>query len=60
MNRLKQLFMRRRLYGDLDEEIALHLEERTAELLAGGMSAKQAAAAARREFGNVAPAPAMA
>ena len=53
MNRLKQLFFRRRLYHDLDDEIALHLEERTEELVAGGMSAKEAAAAARREFGNV-------
>ena len=53
MNRLKQLFLRRRLYDDLDQEIAAHLEERTAELVAGGMPAKEAASAARREFGNV-------
>lgn len=53
MNRLKQLFLRRRLYDDLDQEIAAHLEERTAELVAGGMPAKEAAGAARREFGNV-------
>ena len=53
MNRLKQLFLRRRLYEDLDDEIALHLEERTEELVAAGMPAKDAAAAARREFGNV-------
>ena len=46
MNRLKQLFLRRRLYDDLDEEIALHLEERTAELVAGGMPAKEATAPA--------------
>ena len=53
MNWLKQLLLRRRIYDDLDEEIVLHLEERTEELVAGGMSAKEAAAAARREFGNV-------
>jgi len=53
MNWLKQLFLRRRLYDDLDEEIAFHLEERIEELVAGGMSLKEATAAARREFGNV-------
>src|SRR5258707_1740078 len=50
---LKQLFSRRRLYGDLSEEIQEHLEEKVEELVAGGMSRKEAAAAARREFGNV-------
>src|SRR5438105_14592975 len=50
---LKQLFSRRRLYGELSEEIREHLEEKIEELVAGGMSRKEAAAAARREFGNV-------
>ncbi len=50
---LKQLFSRRRFYGDLSEEIQEHLEEKIEELVAGGMSRKEAAAAARREFGNV-------
>jgi len=50
---LKQLFSRRRLYNDLSEEIREHLEEKIEELVAGGMSRKEAAAAARREFGNV-------
>jgi len=49
----KQLFSRRRLYGDLSEEIREHLEEKTEELVAGGMSTKEAADAARREFGNI-------
>jgi len=53
MNRLRQFFLRQRLYDDLDQEIALHLEERIEELVAGGMSAKEASATARREFGNV-------
>src|SRR5215470_18861862 len=53
MNWLKQLFLRRQLYDDLDQEIVLHIEERTEELVASGMTAKEAAAAARREFGNV-------
>ena len=53
MNRLKQLFSRRRLYGDLSEEIQGHLEEKVEELVGNGMSRKDAESAARREFGNV-------
>ena len=53
MNWLKRLFARRRLYGDLSEEIRVHLDERTEELVSGGMPREEAAAAARREFGNV-------
>src|SRR5260221_2960396 len=49
---LKQLFSRRRLYSDLSEEIREHLEEKIEDLVAGGMNRKEAAAAARREFGN--------
>src|SRR5258708_19755625 len=51
---LKQLFSRRRLYNDLSEEIQQHLEEKIEELVATGMSGKEASAAARREFGNLA------
>src|SRR5258708_15604988 len=50
---LKKLFSRRRLYGDLSEEIQEHLEEKIEELVASGMSRKEATYAARREFGNV-------
>src|SRR3989449_2489390 len=50
---LNRLFSRRRLYGDLSEEIQEHLEEKIEELVAGGMSRKEATYAARREFGNV-------
>jgi predicted permease len=53
MNWVKQIFSRRRLYGDLSEEIREHLEEKIEELVAGGMSRGEAAYAARREFGNV-------
>ena len=53
MNWVKQLFLRRRLYGELSEEIQRHLEEKIEELVTSGMSRKEAAAAARREFGNV-------
>src|SRR6267143_3831128 len=53
MNWFKQLFSRRRLYNDLSEEIQEHLDEKIEELVASGMPRKEAAAAARREFGNV-------
>src|SRR6202171_291989 len=53
MNWFKQLFSRRRLYNDLSEEIQEHLKEKIEELVASGMSRKDAAAAARREFGNL-------
>src|SRR5580692_5720365 len=53
MNWLKQLFSRRRLFGDLSDEIGQHLEEKIEELVATGMTRKEATAAARREFGNV-------
>src|SRR6267378_2655914 len=53
MKLLKQLFWRRRLYSDLSEEIREHLEEKIEEVVVGGMSRKEAGAAARRAFGNV-------
>src|SRR5258708_40103017 len=53
MNWFKQIFSRRRLYHDLSEEIQEHLEEKIEELVANGMPGKEAAATARREFGNV-------
>jgi putative ABC transport system permease protein len=53
MNWLKQLFSRRRLYGHLSDEMQQHLDEKIEELVATGMSRKEAAAAARREFGNL-------
>src|SRR6266581_8029888 len=53
MNGLKRLFSRRRLYNDLSDEIQEHLAEKIEELVSGGMSRKEAAQAARREFGNV-------
>ena len=53
MSRLTQLFSRRRMYSDLSAEIQEHLDERVEELIAEGMPKKDAAAVARREFGNV-------
>src|SRR5580704_14242556 len=53
MKWLKHYLSRRRLFGELSEEIQEHLEEKVEELVAGGMSRKEAGAAARRQFGNV-------
>ena len=53
MNWLKQLFTRRRAYKDLSDEMQQHLEEKIGELVANGMSKKDAVPAARRQFGNV-------
>ncbi len=53
MKWIKRLFSRPRLYGDLSEEIREHLEQKVEELMAAGMSRKEAEYAARREFGNV-------
>src|SRR5215472_10717040 len=53
MNWLKHLFSRRKLYGEASEEIREHLEEMIDELVASGMSRREAMHAARRQFGNV-------
>src|SRR5437868_1389331 len=52
MSWLRQLFFRRHLYKDFSEEIREHLDEKIEELVLSGMSRKEAAAMARREFGN--------
>jgi len=52
MNWVPGIFRRRRLYNDLAEEMRLHLEERTEQLMREGMSRKKAEQAARRAFGN--------
>jgi predicted permease len=53
MNWLKQLFPRRRLYNDLSREVQQHLDEKIEELIAEGMSQKEATFAAHRQFGNL-------
>jgi len=54
MKWLKQLLGRRRMYGDLTEEIQAHLDERIDELVASGVPKDRAREQARCEFGNVA------
>jgi predicted permease len=53
MNRVRRLFSRRQLCNDLSDEIRTHLEERADELFESGLAEEEAAAQARREFGNV-------
>ena len=53
MSLFRQVFSRRRVFGDLSEEIREHLEEKVEELVSAGMSREEAAAAARRQFGNM-------
>ena len=51
MNWLLRLFRRDRLEEELERELADHVERRTAELMAAGLEAKEAARQARLEFG---------
>jgi predicted permease len=52
MNWPPDIFRRRKIYDDLAEEMRLHVEERTEQLMSEGMSRKEAEQAARRAFGN--------
>ena len=54
MTWLKQVFGRQQMYADLSQEIAQHLEQKIAELVAAGTPPAEAERQARREFGNVA------
>ena len=49
----RRAFGRTEIYSELSEEMRAHLEEKVEELVEGGMSRKDAEAAARREFGNL-------
>ncbi|MBC8096100.1 MAG: ABC transporter permease, partial [Akkermansiaceae bacterium] len=51
--RLRSLGQRRAMKQEIDEELRFHLEQRTAENIAAGMSPEEAARAARKRFGNV-------
>jgi putative ABC transport system permease protein len=52
MNWFRRIFSRRRMVGDLSEEMRQHLEEKIEALIAAGMSREEAVHAARRAFGN--------
>src|ERR1700720_870148 len=52
MKWIANLLHRRRINRDVADEIASHIEERTAELEDSGMPAAAAREQAKREFGN--------
>ena len=52
MGWIRDIFRRHRLYDDLAEEMRLHIEERTEQLMREGMNRREAKLAARRAFGN--------
>jgi hypothetical protein len=52
MNWIPRIFRRGKLYSDLSEEMRLHLEERTEQMMAEGMSRDEAERGARKAFGN--------
>ena len=52
MDWIPPIFRRRNIYSDLSEEIRLHIEERTEQLVREGVSPKEAAREARVAFGN--------
>ncbi len=53
MSWIRDLFRRRRIYGDLSAEVEEHLREKVDELVAAGMPLQDAEVTARREFGNM-------
>ncbi|MHB8303036.1 MAG: ADOP family duplicated permease [Acidobacteriaceae bacterium] len=52
MNWFKQIVSRRKMTGDLSEEMQQHLDEKIEALVASGMPREEAVHAARRAFGN--------
>jgi macrolide transport system ATP-binding/permease protein len=52
MNWMPSIFRRREVYDDLSEEIRLHIQERTEQLIREGVSAEEAERQARIAFGN--------
>jgi predicted permease len=51
-HRLRSVAQRQAVTQEIDEELRFHLEQRTAENAAAGMSADEAAREARKRFGN--------
>ena len=50
--RLKAIFQRNKLDRDLEDEVAFHLAMREEKIRRDGIAPKEAAYAARRQFGN--------
>jgi len=53
MNLFKKLFQRSAIQREIDEELRFHIDQRTAENLAAGMTPEEAGREARKRFGNV-------
>lgn len=53
IHQITALFRTRNIAGEIDAEVAQHLEFATADFIEGGMSPKEARLAALRKFGNV-------
>jgi putative ABC transport system permease protein len=51
--KLRSLGQRRAVKQEIDEELRFHIEQRTAENIAAGVSPEEAAREARKRFGNV-------
>jgi len=52
MNLLKKLFQKSAITREIDEELRFHIEQRTVENIAAGMSPEAAGSEARKQFGN--------
>src|ERR1700687_1031886 len=52
LSRFANVFRSGRLDRDLDDELQLHIETRTEELIGTGLSPEEARSEARRHFGN--------
>ena len=52
MNWIPNIFRRSKIHDDLSEEMRLHIEERTEQLMGEGMSPEEAGRQARVAFGN--------
>jgi predicted permease len=53
MNLLSKLWRPPAIKKEIDEELRFHIEQRTAENIAAGMTAEEAAREARKRFGNL-------
>jgi putative ABC transport system permease protein len=52
LSRFQFLFQRREVKQEIDDELQFHVEQRTAENVAAGMTPEEAAREARKRFGN--------
>jgi putative ABC transport system permease protein len=53
LNEIRSLWQRRELKREIDDELHFHIEQRTAENIAAGMTPEDASREARKSFGNM-------